>query len=60
MLKKWIAEMKENARAAREHSMSHCGGCAHDCSLSNPGCGVGKEAAARREAKLAKQKSKEA
>lgn len=25
----------------------HCGGCAHNCLLSNPGCGVGKDKAAR-------------
>ena len=26
----------------------HCGGCAHNCLLSNPGCGVGRDAAKRR------------
>ena len=26
----------------------HCGGCGHNCLLSHPGCGVGKEAAARK------------
>lgn len=26
----------------------HCGGCAHRCLLTNPGCGVGREAAMRR------------
>ena len=26
---------------------SHCGGCAHNCLLSNPGCGVGKDKARR-------------
>ena len=25
----------------------HCGGCQHNCLLKNPGCGVGKEKAAR-------------
>lgn len=25
----------------------HCGGCAHNCLLSNPGCGVGKDKAMR-------------
>ena len=25
----------------------HCGGCQHNCLLSNPGCGVGKDKAAR-------------
>ncbi len=25
----------------------HCGGCAHNCLLSNPGCGVGKDKARR-------------
>ena len=27
---------------------THCGGCAHNCLLSNPGCGVGRDAARRR------------
>ena len=26
----------------------HCGGCLHNCLLSNPGCGVGRDKAARR------------
>ncbi len=26
----------------------HCGGCRHNCLLSNPGCGVGRDKAARR------------
>ena len=26
----------------------HCGGCSHNCLLSNPGCGVGRDAAKRR------------
>ena len=26
----------------------HCGGCAHNCLLSNPGCGVGRDKAARK------------
>lgn len=26
---------------------THCGGCAHNCLLSNPGCGVGRDAAKR-------------
>lgn len=26
---------------------THCGGCGHNCSLSSPGCGVGKDKAAR-------------
>lgn len=25
----------------------HCGGCSHNCMLSNPGCGVGRDKAAR-------------
>lgn len=25
----------------------HCGGCAHNCLLSNPGCGIGRDKAAR-------------
>ncbi|MBR1457349.1 MAG: hypothetical protein IJ594_09370, partial [Oscillospiraceae bacterium] len=25
----------------------HCGGCSHNCFLSNPGCGVGRDKAAR-------------
>ena len=25
----------------------HCGGCQHNCLLKNPGCGVGKDKAAR-------------
>ena len=28
---------------------AHCGGCAHNCFLSNPGCGVGRDKAMRRE-----------
>lgn len=27
---------------------THCGGCQHNCLLSNPGCGVGREKAARK------------
>lgn len=26
----------------------HCGGCGHNCLLSNPGCGVGRDAARRK------------
>ena len=26
----------------------HCGGCAHNCFLDNPGCGVGRDKAARK------------
>ena len=26
----------------------HCGGCAHNCLLANPGCGIGRDKAARR------------
>ena len=26
----------------------HCGGCAHNCLLSNPGCGIGRDKAARK------------
>ncbi len=26
----------------------HCGGCGHNCLLSNPGCGIGKDKAARK------------
>ena len=26
---------------------AHCGGCAHNCMLSNPGCGVGRDKARR-------------
>ena len=29
----------------------HCGGCGHNCLLSNPGCPVGQDAARRREKK---------
>ena len=28
----------------------HCGGCQHNCLLSNPGCGVGRDKAARKSA----------
>ena len=28
---------------------THCGGCAHNCLLSNPGCGVGRDAGRRRQ-----------
>ena len=27
---------------------AHCGGCSHNCFLSNPGCGVGRDKAMRR------------
>ena len=30
----------------------HCGGCGHNCLLSNPGCGVGRDAARRKGIKL--------
>ena len=26
---------------------AHCGGCGHNCMLSNPGCGVGRDKAHR-------------
>ena len=29
----------------------HCGGCGHNCLLSNPGCGVGRDKAARQKKK---------
>jgi len=30
---------------------AHCGGCGHNCFLSNPGCGVGRDKAQRRKPK---------
>jgi hypothetical protein len=30
---------------------AHCGGCGHNCFLSNPGCGVGRDKAQRRKQK---------
>ena len=48
---KMIKQMKENAAKAREHAETHCGVCAHDCSLKNPGCNVGVEAAQRKAAR---------
>ena len=45
------AERRERARAAREFNANHCGGCAHNCPLTDPGCGVGREAAARKQLK---------
>ena len=26
----------------------HCGGCGHNCLLTNPGCGIGRDKAARK------------
>lgn len=60
MLKDLMAKMKANASAASEHSRTHCGGCRHDCPLENPGCGVGKEAAARRKNKEEKRAARAA
>ena len=58
MLKDLFAKMKKNAAAASEHSKTHCGGCGHDCNLDDAGCGVGKEASARKKAKAAKLAAK--
>ena len=58
MLKEIFENMKRNAAAAKEHSRTHCGGCRHDCPLSAPGCGVGKEAAARQKQKDEKRAAK--
>ena len=30
---------------------AHCGGCGHNCFLSNPGCGIGRDKAKRRKEK---------
>ena len=38
----------ERIRVSRREE--HCGGCAHNCLLSNPGCGVGRDKAARKSA----------
>jgi len=37
-LERFIVSLKE----------SHCGGCQHNCFLSNPGCGVGRDKAMRK------------
>lgn len=34
---------------------AHCGGCLHNCFLSNPGCGVGRDKAARKGLPISKQ-----
>lgn len=31
------------------HKNEHCGGCQHNCFLNNPGCGVGRDKAARKQ-----------
>lgn len=41
-----IAPMERIAITKRD---MHCGGCGHNCLLSNPGCGVGRDAAKRRQ-----------
>ncbi len=35
----------------------HCGGCGHNCFLSNPGCGIGKDKALRREMEKKRSRS---
>lgn len=54
-LKDFVAKLRTNAAAAREHSENHCGGCRHDCELEDPGCGVGKEASTRKKIKEEKR-----
>ena len=40
-----IAPLERIVMTRRE---DHCGGCSHNCLLSNPGCGVGRDKARRR------------
>ena len=42
-----LGKIRPLVRIFVSHRRDHCGGCSHNCFLSNPGCGVGKDKAAR-------------
>jgi len=42
-----IGKIQPLERILVSHRSDHCGGCSHNCFLSNPGCGVGRDKAAR-------------
>ena len=42
-----IGKIRPMEKIVVSHRKDHCGGCSHNCFLSNPGCGVGKDKAAR-------------
>ncbi len=43
-----IMKIQPLERFVISHKDEHCGGCQHNCFLSNPGCGVGRDKAQRR------------
>ena len=42
-----LLQIEPLERMVASRREEHCGGCGHNCFLSNPGCGVGKEKAMR-------------
>ncbi|MBR6839639.1 MAG: hypothetical protein IKM82_03515 [Oscillospiraceae bacterium] len=42
-----LLQIQPLERIVASRREEHCGGCGHNCFLSNPGCGVGKEKAMR-------------
>ncbi|MBR4393493.1 MAG: hypothetical protein IKT07_05645 [Oscillospiraceae bacterium] len=46
-----LGKIQPMERILVSHRGDHCGGCSHNCFLSNPGCGVGRDKAARQKRK---------
>ncbi|MCR5088181.1 MAG: hypothetical protein K6C08_01545 [Oscillospiraceae bacterium] len=46
-----IGRFKPLERLILSRKDEHCGGCGHNCFLSNPGCGIGRDKAMRRKAR---------
>ena len=44
-----VMKIQPLERFVISHKDEHCGGCQHNCFLSNPGCGVGRDKAMRRQ-----------
>ena len=42
-----LGAVRPGERILATRREAHCGGCAHNCVLTNPGCGVGRDRAAR-------------
>ena len=42
-----LGAVRPGERILATSRSDHCGGCAHNCMLSDPGCGVGRDKAAR-------------
>ncbi len=43
-----VGKIKPLERLILSRKDEHCGGCGHNCFLSNPGCGIGRDKAMRR------------